>query len=258
MTKGIRVIWPGERRGSTEEIEFFDGIDVHNLRSIPPFTSVNAFWPEHGETGTWVEYRVRRQTPERRGREVHLVVTYRERDNRNLVRDYGNPFYWGTNTIILREGESQGTCRWRIEESKRTVAVPWESFDVARNSARPRALYSRPTKYAQFRNMILARDGGRCVLTCIKTRAALEAAHLVPARFSQNDVPSNGIALRADLHRVFDARLFTFGENGVVTVPNEQPELSGYYRKLLRNKRLPDATYGRVRDTLNLPEFRDR
>ena len=111
MTKGIRVIWPGERRTSTDEIEFFDGIDVHDLRTIPPFTSVNAFWPEYGETGTWVEYRVRTEPPRRRTGAVHLAVTYRESDHRDMVRRYGNPFYWGTNTIILREGESIELCR---------------------------------------------------------------------------------------------------------------------------------------------------
>ena len=87
---------------------------------------------------------------------------------------------------------------------------------------------------------------------------ALEAAHLVPARNGENDMPFNGIALRADLHALFDGSLCTFRENGRVALAAPSSRLSAAYRRLLRNKRLPDATLQRVRTTLSLPEFRAR
>ena len=64
-------------------------------------------------------------------------------------------------------------------------------------------------------------------------------------------MPFNGIALRVDLHRLFDARLFTFGENGDVEITAPKSRLCSANRRLLRNKRLPPAT-------LSLPQFLER
>ena len=104
--------------------------------------------------------------------------------------------------------------------------------------------------------MILDYDDHRCVLTCEATTKALDAAHLIPAAMGENDVPPNGIALRADLHRLFDAGLFTFAADGrVVEIAQD---LSEAYRRDLHNSRLPASTLARVRETLTLPEFRNR
>ncbi|MCY3624096.1 MAG: HNH endonuclease [Gammaproteobacteria bacterium] len=88
--------------------------------------------------------------------------------------------------------------------------------------------------------------------------AALEAAHLVPAKNGENDMPCNGIALRADLHRLFDAGLFTFDERGQVLVADRGKGLSPAYRRLLRGARLPPRTLDRVGVTLALPQFHER
>ena len=71
-------------------------------------------------------------------------------------------------------------------------------------------------------------------------------------------MPFNGITLRADLHRVFDAGLFTFGENGAVVFPNMSKKLSSEYRQLLEGKTLPESTLARVRSTLAHAQFRER
>ena len=69
-------------------------------------------------------------------------------------------------------------------------------------------------------------------------------------------MPFNGIALRADLHRLFDAGRFTFDENGGVA--DVDPCLSDSYRRLLCNETLPPATLDRVGTTLVLEQFRNR
>ena len=38
-------MWPGERKGSIDEIEDFYGLHVHDLESAGGFTSVPVFWP---------------------------------------------------------------------------------------------------------------------------------------------------------------------------------------------------------------------
>ena len=82
-------------------------------------------------------------------------------------------------------------------------------------------------------------------------------AHLIPARAGENDVPLNGIALRADLHRpvrcgAIHIRAPTGGSFSPTTT------LSDVYDRLLRNAELRSATFERVRGTLAERQFRNR
>ena len=83
MTKGIRVIWPDEN-GDIDEIEYFCGIDVDNLDSIPAFSSVRADWPRY-EGGTRVDYTIDVGIERPRGGEVNLVIDYHEAKNPKLA-----------------------------------------------------------------------------------------------------------------------------------------------------------------------------
>ena len=239
MTKGIQVIWFGEDGNPDKpiEIEYFYGIDVDQIDQIPRFNKIPAVWPRY-RGGTPIEYIVpltRCEYPHRG--EARLIVQYGSASNPELVQKWGDDsFVWGTNTIILKEGEQCGICRWR-PDSGAGCKVEWKAFDLEAGTARTRATYLGSRREAQFRNIILACDSNRCVLTKEKTRQVLEAAHLIPAAKGENDIPSNGIALRADLHRLFDAGLFIFDTNGDVVVPERRLGLSPAYRRLLRNKR---------------------
>ena len=254
MTTGIRVIWPDDGRG-IDEIEYFYGIDVDELGDIPEFTTVPAFWP-HYNGGTLVEYVVDAHCKRNGPGEVRLVVTYDEANQTpGFLEQYDDlDFYWGTNTIILQQGEQKGRCEWLIEGAEDWEEVTWEAFGSA---PRPISVRYRGSRQeAGFRKMILACDDHRCVLTGEATAKALDAAHLIPAAMGENDVPSNGITLRADLHRLFDAGLFTFDHDGrVVAIARE---LSEAYRRLLQNRRLPLSSLKRVEVTLALPQFQDR
>ena len=215
------------------------------------------FWPEY-DGGTWAEYVVSRcREPDSNG-EVRLAVTYDEADNGGLIERYGDWFWWGTNTIILQQGQPEGDCEWRTQGYDEFETVKWEAFDVEGTGDRPRTPAQIARRYPRFRSETLASDGRRCVLTGESTQAALEAAHLVPARRGDNDVPSNGITLRADVHKLFDEGLFTFGKDRAIKLTDGEGALSGEYRRLLRNKRLPATTYERVKGTLALRQFRDR
>ena len=254
MTKGIKVIWRG-RRNRIDEIEYFCGIDVDDFDRIPAFSSVRADWPQWKEEPN-VEYKIGTRCERKGRREAHLIVDYDERRNRELAKRY--KIYWGTNTIVLKEGERRGQCSWLQRDADKPEPVAWEAFDLEANRGRPRAVYRGSRREARFRDTILACDDHCCVLTGETTTAALEAAHLIPARNGENDVSFNGITLEAGLHRLFDARLFTFRDNGRVAVTDPQSRLSHVYRTLLRNKRLPAATLERVRQTLSLEQFRTR
>lgn len=202
-----------------------------------------------------MEYNIGTRCKRKSKREVHLIVDYDESRNRDLAKRY--EIYWGTNTIVLKEGQRQGQCWWLRRDADEAEPVAWVAFDLEANRGRPRAVYRGSSREARFRETILACDGHCCVLTRETTTEVLEAA-LIPAKNGENDVSFNGITLEVGLHRLFDARLFTFRDNGRVIVTDPQSRLSPAYRTLLRNKRLPAAMLERVRQTLSLEQFRTR
>lgn len=72
---------------------------------------------------------------------------------------------------------------------------------------------------------------GRCPLSRCTTLAALEAAHVRQVSGGGADRPSNGILLRADLHKLFDGNLIAIDpKNGEVAV---SASCGSEYRKLL-------------------------
>ena len=101
--------------------------------------------------------------------------------------------------------------------------------------------------------MILNCDKSHCVLTGDTTKQALDAAHLIPAA-----VGTNGLSFRTDIHRLFDACLFTIKPYGKMKTQKRDPWLSEAYIQQLRNVRLPQETLRRVRDTLVSPEIQNR
>ena len=258
MPRGIKVIWPGKNDTDTpDEIEFFQGIDVENLDQIRQFTKVPAEWPRH-QGGTFVEYNVETHREPVNSGEVHLVVRYDRAANEHLVEAWGDCIGWGTNTIILRPGEQNGTCHWLHEDDTGSYEVPWKEFNLGANQTRSGASQFRPERKAGFRNMILKCDECRCVLTGETVVQALDAAHLIPAATAENDIPFNGITLRADLHRLFDAGMFSFNPDGRVELPDRDPGLSDVYVRRLRNAYLPEATFRRVKEVLASSEFQNR
>jgi putative restriction endonuclease len=65
-------------------------------------------------------------------------------------------------------------------------------------------VWERPGQ-AKFRRAVFEMFGARCLVTGCETLMALEAAHVLPVSGGGCDEGWNGIPLRADLHRLFDA-----------------------------------------------------
>lgn len=78
-----------------------------------------------------------------------------------------------------------------------------EAEEQAREISYHQAL-SRPAQ-AKFRQSLLDACGSRCSISGITIASALEAAHVLPFRENGLDDASNGVLLRADLHKLFDA-----------------------------------------------------
>lgn len=68
-------------------------------------------------------------------------------------------------------------------------------------------------KQAYLRRELMAVYEGMCVVSGCRVAAVLEAAHIVPVSDGGEDVVSNALLLRVDLHRLFDAGLIAFYED---------------------------------------------
>lgn len=88
------------------------------------------------------------------------------------------------------------------------------------------------TGQANFREGVITRYGGRCCISGCDISTLVEAAHVIPYRGDQSDDVSNGLLLRVDLHRLFDAHLVSINpETLEVVVANsiDDPVYRAYH-----------------------------
>ena len=70
---------------------------------------------------------------------------------------------------------------------------------------RERELITRAKRDPQFRENVIARWGGRCIVCGTKERRILEAAHIDSVKQGGSDDPINGYCLCANHHRMYDS-----------------------------------------------------
>lgn len=87
-------------------------------------------------------------------------------------------------------------------EASLPVPTPAEKVSVSAQPARP--------GQADFRKQILSLYG-RCAVTGCKTETVLDAAHIIPFVDERSHIAANGICLRTDIHRLFDAGYLSIG-----------------------------------------------
>ncbi|WP_197435016.1 HNH endonuclease [Nitratireductor arenosus] len=83
-----------------------------------------------------------------------------------------------------------------------------EAESATERQRRLAEVWERPGQ-ARFRRAVFKMFGARCLVTGCETLMALEAAHVLPVSSGGGDDGWNGIPLRADLHRLFDAGAIT-------------------------------------------------
>lgn len=88
--------------------------------------------------------------------------------------------------------------------------------DERRKTASERVIREGAT---QFRRLVLAAWSGKCAITGTDVDVVLDAAHVYPYLGEKTNDVRNGIALRSDLHRLFDRGLLTIRfDDGVARV----------------------------------------
>jgi hypothetical protein len=109
----------------------------------------------------------------------------------------------GSGNVALPEGAQEGE-----PEANEDLLV--DRREVAERNVRLRRGQSR------FRDEVLAFHGGRCCVTACSEAVLLEAAHVVPYRGAHSNDVRNGLALRIDIHRLFDRFLISIDPQNLV------------------------------------------
>ena len=90
---------------------------------------------------------------------------------------------------------------------------PELSFDIEKPADERRRVESERVVRegaGAFRSTVLWAWGGRCALAGTSIQCTVDAAHLYPYNGLKTNDPSNGIALRSDIHSLFDFFLLSF------------------------------------------------
>lgn len=128
---------------------------------------------------------------------------------------------------VLRLAYMRAGRTWDGPQSKAAFDILRDGFPVVyrpttktlnEEERREREWVERIARPGQsdFRQALIARDGS-CAITGFSVLRALEAAHVVPVKTGGSDAVGNGILLRADLHKLFDADLLAINPaNGSV------------------------------------------
>ncbi|MBN9674121.1 HNH endonuclease [Salipiger bermudensis] len=120
--------------------------------------------------------------------------------------------------VVVFEQLGSHEFRLHIEKSDGTRVSGNMPVTGERERIRKWALReTRPDQQA-FRRKVAERDGLECAITGCSIPEILDAAHLDPRAPGGSDDPANGIILRADIHRLFDAGLLSIDAAGIVSI----------------------------------------
>jgi len=133
--------------------------------------------------------------------------------------------------------------QFELEESKNEkIFMPAEIDQLTGNWQEKQALVKVRHQQQKFRQMVLEAYNYTCAVTGTNDERSLEAAHIRPYQGPLSNDVRNGICMRADIHRLYDAGLI---------------DISGDY-KIWVDKSVKDRRYS-VLDgqTLRLPRSRE-
>jgi hypothetical protein len=147
--------------------------------------------------------------------------------------------------IIIDDSIPKGTSHTQADEAAREV--------VRRRRLTEQGM--RPEQGA-FSETIRNNYRCKCALTGCVTPAALQAAHVRTHRGVDDNSPTNGILLRADVHALLDRLLITLTEDG--TKMEISPELTDEGYAFLRRAVVSQPDQGPLSAAENIREHRNR
>lgn len=140
---------------------------------------------------------------------------------------------------VLRLAYRRARIAWDGPQSKIAAGELRARFEVVHilpraeteRLKRQRASAERWMRDGNFRSAVLDIYGARCLITGCDVLEAIDAAHIVGVADEGDDNPRNGIVLRSDLHRLFDAYLMSIDPtNGTVALHPDCQQSYGDYQ----------------------------
>lgn len=177
---------------------------------------------------------------------THVIeLDYRQEDH------VGSAFAevpWGKSTIRIPSSCTSATADWdEISMPKsldrRTYKV---EFRLEKPSEKKAEVVSVRKAQARFKQELM-KLGAVCALTGKTLPALLDAAHIQTVEQGGPDEPENGILLRADVHRLYDAGYFNIKPDGTLSLHRAIP---GVYRTLFKGVKLQTDVIERIKPYL--------
>lgn len=145
---------------------------------------------------------------------------------------------WGVSTIHFDTNKLTAIARWENDPSRKdyngevTAKISSQSLteDLGYITTQRRKRRQEP-----FRRELLRLDR-ICALSGESAVSSLEAAHVLDVNQRGGFASSNGMLLRADLHRLFDDGSLLIANDGSVSLPGKFPEDSSYHEELVSLK----------------------
>ena len=199
---------------------------------------------ERWEEGTLVTYRPHATYMKAMHGDHVVNLDYRLDDHPHLE---GRGIRWGVTTITVNKEISRLTVEWKGRPTIKGEDCCFDlKFSIEQPSAKGTTVVQVRTAQARFKKALLEL-GEQCAITKVSIVPLLDAAHIQEVKDGGSDVPWNGILLRTDLHRLYDAGYFTIESDGRLTLHEALPP---DYAKLLKGKRLSQDVVARVGDYL--------
>lgn len=230
----IFTVWPyGWERFS---------IDLDSLPDNGSVVEVQGYWPDENKSASY-KADFSHQTFSDGKRELRLE--YRPDLLADLDPDLES--YIGTLILNIEPGLRKATAKWettlgQVSQPEGSITCHVLEGNITRNIELE--AYTRIKRQQQELKSALIDIDQCCVLSGETTVAVLEAAHIVGVAHSGDDQISNGVLLRADLHRLFDRGLFYFDNAGYVMITGGS--ISTEYRHFLEGRAMSAGTFSRV------------
>lgn len=101
------------------------------------------------------------------------------------------------------ENDPEATAVWNRIKAMQGSALPPLAVSPFGGTAKP-AFYLPRLGQATFRSLVLTAYQNRCAISGERTLPVIEAAHITDFAETRRHEITNGIALRADIHKLFD------------------------------------------------------
>ena len=233
------------------QIQWIEGVetifvDLDEPPEVDEVLRTTSLW--HGCTES-VEYLTRVHSYSRDGSRHTLMLVYSESDNPHLS---GMNDGWGISTLIFDTTTIMLSATWANDP-------PRKDYDNTAKTAK--IIISESTEFLGFASVLRRKrrqDAFKrdllsidrvCAITGESEPTALDAAHLIEVEQSGGYTPDNGLLLRADVHRLFDRRVLTIREGGLLEL-SANLEPSSKYHSEMRNWKLASGTYQRIATSL--------